>query len=159
MPGVRRDWLDEMAALTLGGPDWPADAVAAATKDAARLAALARALVDGGVLPASCGYPDGCALARALPHACDLARALAKSPGARALPPTIAGDPKAATDAFVSAVADAGSAIYVCRRVLHPTGECLFGSGAPTEGNARNDTDLCARLLLAAHRLGGTDHR
>lgn len=148
MSVVRRDWVEDMAALTMSpGTGWPADAVASATRKVARLTGLARALVDS-VLPPACHHPDRCALADVEPGLCNLARALAQVPNARSLPPALPEDPATLVEAFCRALARAGSAIYVCRRVLHPTGECLFGD-EPEQGHA-----LCGRTLVAAHHVG-----
>lgn len=134
--------------------DWPANEVAAATKTAARLSALARGVVEGGAIPASCHGPDDCRLQDGTyERVCDVARLLAASRSAQALPPVAPpADAELACRRFLDALARAGTAVYVCRRVLHTTGECLFGDDG--EGH-----DLCGRVLAAAHRLGGLTDR
>lgn len=111
--------------------DGPPDDVGAAVEAVERLVCSARGLVatDAAVLAA-------------VPDAPALASELAALPVAAPAVPALAGE---GAEAFLAALAAAGTAVYACRRFRHPGHECLFGDAAG---------HLCQRVLLAAHRLG-----
>lgn len=73
-------------------------------------------------------------------------------PAAAALVTALVAEPHRATTwdeeaaaRFAAAVVDAAGSVYWCRTVLHPVGECAFGSPAHRR---------CGLVLDAAHELG-----
>lgn len=75
---------------------------------------------------------------------------LPRSPAAAALVVALVGEvrsPEAAVDAdarFAAAVVDAAGAVYWCRTVRHPVGDCAFGP---------RSAQRCGLVLEAAHEL------
>ncbi len=143
------DWVRRSAALTVAPPlGWPSDEVAAATATAHRLVDLARRLVAAGAVSNACDGPScafGCLAEGDRP--CELTWDLAC-----AAIPSSAGPPdepvSALVDGYLHALCQAGSAVFVCRRTLHASGECLFSGGGTGD-------DLCGRVLAMSHRLSG----
>lgn len=135
-----RAWFRDAGALTVAPPEgWPADEIATAAAAAGRLVATARGLVTAQVVrPGSCARP--CGTCADLVGTCGLVRALAAVP---LMGP--AGTADAEVGSYLAALGRGGNAVFVCRRTLHRAGTCLFAGDA---------SDLCARVLAAAHRLG-----
>lgn len=124
---VATEWVERMAALTVApARGWPVDEVTSASTAAALLVSLAGDLRT----------------ARPRTELDVLARDLAALAPHRPRPLGSRADRRRR---FRTALAEAGFAVYVCRRVLHPAGTCLFGEVA--------DGDLCGRVLAAAHRV------
>ena len=150
MAGPGSDDRSERASVGVAtaASDPQAAEVAVAARSAARLAALARTVVHSGLVPHACDNGHACPLGGcAQTGACAVARRLAASGHAGTQPGGVhADDPWLACRRFVDALARAGAAVYVCRRVLHARGECLFADGGD---------DLCGWVLAAAHQLGG----
>jgi hypothetical protein len=140
------EWLRRVAALTVAPPSGSEeDERVTAGATAAALVRTARALVaDGVVAPERCG--PGCA-GCAEPHlSCALVRDLAAArladggPGDHRTPLSEA---FADVESYRAALARAAAAVSTCRRTLHVSHSCLFGS-----------SDLCGRVLAEAHRSG-----
>jgi hypothetical protein len=142
------DWVRRSGALTVLSLDGrPTDEVTEAAEAAHRLVDLARQLVTSGALSSDCNGPS-CVFVRT-PEAsrpCTLAWDLA-STGIPSIGPLAAtAPPGVVADRFLQALAASSGAIFVCRRTLHASGQCLFAGGGA-------GTDLCGRVLVAAHRL------
>jgi hypothetical protein len=139
------EWLRRVAALTVvPAAGCEVDELADATAGAERLALHARALlVVGAVAEETC--EAGCALCDE--GVCDLARALHDAfPGSFSdLAAADEADAASALADYRRALADAGTAVFTCRRTLHVSDQCLFGDA---------ELDLCGRVLAAAHRQG-----
>lgn len=137
------EWLRRCDTLTAVRTDerngaGRADSYATAT----RLVALARALV------ASQPRVDlGCALGTApeAHRACELAAEL-DAQGPAGAPADVPADQVPA--AYMAALQGAAQAVYLCRRVEHASGHCLFDAAGPQR-------DLCGHVLLVAHALRG----
>ncbi len=131
-------WLRRVAALTVAPPPgWPDDEVAAATGVASALAAIARCLIETGLVrPGSC--PGACPTCNTAGGSCRLVADLAAT-----LPRVVPSPPAVDLATYRRALAAAGSAVFTCRRTFHSGGACLFGPD-----------DLCGRVLAAAHHLG-----
>lgn len=158
------DWVERMGALTVErDAAGPGGDVATAEAAVARLAGAAWQAVAGGALPGSCEAPHGCLpdgdrLADGCPGrlACDLAGDLAAAffgqsdlPASRG--PAGAQSPVTAVERrrrYLAALREVGPAVSTCRRVLHAGGRCLF------RPSPAGPSDLCARVLAAAHEAG-----
>lgn len=148
------DWLRRSGALTVAPPrGWPSDEVATATGTAHRLVDLARRLVAAGAVSDDCSGPScafGC-LDEGGDRPCELTWDLACTP----IPSSAAPDQDVITalvDGYLRALCEAGSAVFVCRRTLHTSGDCLFQGGG-------TGIDLCGRVLAMSHRLSGRPRR
>lgn len=152
-PDAPNDWVRRSAALTVAPHQgWPSDEVAAATATAHRLVDLARRLVAAGAVSDDCDGPTcafGCLAEGDRP--CELTWDLACTPIPSSAAP--ADDVVAAlVDGYLDALCEAGSAVFVCRRTLHTSGDCLFHGGG-------TGVDLCGRVLAMSHRLSGSPRR
>jgi hypothetical protein len=144
-PDRTDEWVLRASALTIAPPTGgEVDEIAEATAGAERLAVEALSLLVLGVVteqrcPSPCSLcAEGiCALVR------DLSAAFPEA-FSDTVPPD-GGDPVRALREYRAALADVGTAVSTCRRMLHTSGYCLFGEP---------EQDLCGRILVAAHRLG-----
>ena len=132
-------WMARMATLTATPTEsWRPDAVDHAKQTAMTLVATARELQHTGVeaVPANVDPADYAVLIKRL------ASATLSVPR-----PTLTQGELEHT--FVHVLAeDAGTAVYVCRTVLHQADGCLFSTGTPA-------TKLCGMVLAAAHQVRG----
>ena len=130
-------WMARMGGLTATPADnWDPHTVDRARTTAMTLVALARELrADGaGGAPGDLNQEDFTRLIHLL------AEVALPAP-----PPPATGD--TAGDRFVRVLAEeAGTAVYVCRTVLHRSGACLFEPPAPA-------APVCGRVLTAAHKV------
>ena len=133
-------WLHECSTLTAGTAVPDEQPVAAAQGLVAELVEAAA----GYVAERAClhGSDGRCVLdgRRGGRAACELARAFA---------PHVIDHRRAGTPRYLDALAHAAAAIYHCRRVAHPTGDCWFAAPLGLPGGA----DGCGRVLAVAHAL------
>lgn len=139
------EWLLEISGLTVGAAEGATcDIVEHGRALALQLrsaAAVYRAIAPCG--DAAC--LDGCPL-----DDVDGGHAGCRLAGRLAPPPELLASPLLDRDRSVlqyrQAIRAAATAVFHCRRIAHPTGECWF---------ADDGADVCADVLAAAHRMGG----
>lgn len=142
-----QDWVTEVGGLTIRGyAGDPRDEIGEALADVARL----RAAAAGYVASAHCAHAQGtCGLDSAAGgrEACDLAAEIAAEQ-----PPATGGiAPAVAAARWLDALRDSCRAVWLCRRIAHPAGQCWF---APPDHTEQRGLDLCGHILGVTHRLG-----
>ena len=129
----------------IAGPGDPVDEPGQARRDVARL----RAAADAYVASRQCDHAAGICALGTIPGgqaACDLATEVAQS----GVVPR-AGGPRPAATRWLEALRDSCRAVWLCRRIAHPAGQCWF---EPSGNDPEHATALCGRILGVTHRLG-----
>ena len=136
------EWLLEISGLTVGCRDGDSsDVVAQGQALAAQVRSAAAALAAHSTCtPASCSTDCALADVDGGPAACRLSHVLAP-PGAEA--PAV--KPALAARRYLQALQAAATAVFHCRRLAHPAGECWFSDDA---------SEHCGDVLAVAHRVG-----